>query len=90
MRWTKKSKVRDKAPTLSELITEMFWYFEGFEYDDTVVRISRPDYVKYTKEITVRKGQAYIGPIPVYIDLSMKAGKIMLENIHKVLKEKAA
>ena len=85
-----KNKPRDKQPTLSELVVEMYWYFDGFEYSETVVKISKPDYIKYMKEITIKNGQAYLGFIPVYIDVNMKPGKVKLESIHAILKEKAA
>lgn len=86
----KQSKPREKKPTLSELVAEMYWYFDGFEYGETVVKISKPDYIKYMGAITMRNGQAYIASIPVYIDPGMKPGKVKLESIYAVLKEKAA
>lgn len=85
--WKKKtSNIRSEPATLKCLITEMINFFDGFEYGDTILCMSRQDYKKHFAGMVKRNGMLYFASIPVYIDEELQPGAVKLDSIYNLSK----
>jgi len=67
--------------TLSSLVMEMVQFFDGFEYNDTVIVMAYHDYCIHKNEFTASGRSIKLACYPVYFDGFLQHGQILLTTV---------
>ena len=72
--------------TLSELVSDMINFFEGFEYEDTAVIMSYNDYQNHKREFYKDDKTLQLNGIKVYLDGFLPNGHILITSMDEAQK----
>ena len=86
--WKAKEKIRTRKASFVDAVREMIAFFDGFEYGESIIRISKQDYMKNMKYFTVANGKAYAADALVCVDPSVPQGTVFLDSIHSIQEER--
>ena len=72
---------KKREGTLSELVSDMINFFEGFEYEDTAVIMSYNDYQNHKREFYKDDKTLQLNGIKVYLDGFLPNGHILITSM---------